>query len=235
MKMPSSRARQIAATAPVAGPSVHGFKTRVLVPVVIATAAAMLCAALGLYWAAMRSDAISVERQVRETRHAISSSLDEPALNQEAVAVWDDPVLELRKPDPDWQWFDDNIGVWLHALFGHDQVYILSPGDVPVYAMTDGAHVEPERYTAVASELQHLVETVRGRAADDNNVHERLPGRPLHSSATVRTSDKAVHATELITIYGRPAAASAMRIVPLTDKVAQAPGAESLLVSIRFL
>jgi sensor domain CHASE-containing protein len=63
------------------------------------------------------------------------------AQNQEVVAVWDDPVLELRKPDPDWQWFDDEIGVWLHNLFGHNQVYVLNSADTPIYAMADGARL----------------------------------------------------------------------------------------------
>jgi diguanylate cyclase (GGDEF)-like protein len=220
---------------PPAGQAMDGFKLRIALPVFVVTLAAVLMAGAGLYWATARSDAISVERQVRETRQAISSSLDEMALNQESLASWDDPVLELRKPDPDWQWFDDNIGTWLHTPLGQDQVYILDGADVPVYAVLDGERTDPESYKAVAASFQHLVETVRGRVPDDNNIHERLPGRPLHPASTVRTTEKAVHATELISIQGRPAAASAMLIMPLTEKVAPAPGAEPILIGISFL
>jgi diguanylate cyclase (GGDEF)-like protein len=211
------------------------FASRVLLPVVIATLAATLLSAVGLYRATTRSDAISVERQIRETRHAVDSSLDTMALDQEAIAVWDDPVLELRKPAPDWQWFDENIGIWLHDLFSHDRVYILNATDKPIYAVVDGARTEPARYAEVEGYFKHMVDAVRGRVVEDNNVHGRLPGRPLHPFATVRSTAKAVHATEVVNLFGRPAAASVMRIAPLTDKVMQAPGTEPLLISVRFL
>jgi hypothetical protein len=64
------------ATTPVAGQRNSIFASRVLLPVVIATLAATLLSAFGLYRATTRSDAISMERQIRETRHAVDSSLD---------------------------------------------------------------------------------------------------------------------------------------------------------------
>jgi sensor domain CHASE-containing protein len=127
---------------PVAGRLAKSFTSRVLVPVVAVTLSTVLLAALGLHWTAARSDAISIERQVREARQAISSSLDDLALNQETIAVWDDPVVEFRKDEPDWQWFDENFGTWLHSLFGHNHVYILDEQDVPIYAAIAGARGE---------------------------------------------------------------------------------------------
>jgi diguanylate cyclase (GGDEF)-like protein len=223
------------ATAPVAGQPVNRFKTRVLLPVLTATVVAVLLAALGLFWAATRSDAISVERQVRETQQAISSTLDELALHQEIVAVSDDLVLELRKSDRDWQWFDTNIGIWLRNLFGHDEVYILDGDDFPIYAAADGVRKEPAYFVDIALDVEHVIGGVRGRVIEDNNTHQRLPDQPLNPSSTVRTTEKAVHGTELMSVRGSPAAVSIMRIVPLTDKVAPTPDAEPLLVSIRFL
>lgn len=216
-------------------PEMPHFNRHVLLPVVIVTLSAVLLVALGLWWAAARSDAISIERQVRETRQAISSSLDDLALNQQTIAVWDDPLLELKKDEPDWQWFDENFGTWLHDLFGHNQVYILDARDMPIYAAIEGIRVLADKYRDVQNDLRPLIESVRGHSTEENDQHERLPGRPLHPDATVRTGEKAVHATRLINARGRPAAASVMKIVPLTEKVGQMPGAEPLLISIRFL
>jgi diguanylate cyclase (GGDEF)-like protein len=219
----------------VAGRYSRGLKRGVLLPVLAITLAAASAATFGLYWAAARSDAISVERQVRETQQAISSSLDELALNQEAVAIWDDPIVELRKPEPDWQWFDDNFGIWLNNLFGHDQVFILDAADIPTYGAVDGARVDPARYAEISGDLRHLVENARGREMEEANIHSRPPGGALSPNSTVRTSDKAVHATEVTSLLGRPAVASVMRMAPLTDKVMQIEGSEPLLVSFRFL
>lgn len=223
------------AVGPVAGQLAKSFHARVLVPVAGATLGTVLLAALGLQWAAARSDSISIERQVRETRHAISSSLDELALNQETIAVWDDPLLELRKAEPDWQWFDENFGAWLHDLFGHNHVYLLDAQDAPIYAAIEGVRVPTDRYAEVQPAVRHLAENVRGSSLDENDEHERLPGRPLHPAATVRTGEKAVHATRLLNAAGRPAAVSVMKMVPLTEKISQTLSSGPLLVSIRFL
>lgn len=213
----------------------QSFNHRILVPIIVATLCAVLATAFGLYWATSRSDQISIDRQVRETERAVSNSIDALAHDQEIVAIWDDLSLEVRKQYPRWDWVTDNIGAWLYDLFGHDHVYILDGQDRAVYAAIDGAQAAPIRYAAVEGDLKHLIDSVRGRTAHRNTDHERLPGRPLPATSSVRTSEKAVHATHLVRIFGRPAAASAMRVMPLTDQVRPEQGPGHLLVSIRFL
>jgi diguanylate cyclase (GGDEF)-like protein len=213
------------------------LKSGVLLPVIAVTLAAVLLATFGLYWATTRSDAVSVERQIRETRHAINNSIDEMAVQQEVVAVWEDPYLALSKPEPDWDWVDKNVGVWLFDLFNHNQVYVLDARDMPIYAMAEGARTEPPTYEAVRAKLQPLVERIRGRSTDPSNVHERLPGREVHPATAARTSENAFHASNLIEIDDRPVAASVMRMDDPTSvpEKRPVPGAELLLVSIRFL
>jgi diguanylate cyclase (GGDEF)-like protein len=211
------------------------LRSRIFLPVLIAAAAAIFAAVIGLYHATARGDAIAVERQLKETRLAISNSLDELALNQEVVSIWDDPVLKLRESELDWTWLDENIGVWLHDLFGHDQVYVLNADESPVYSVVDGVRVDPQRYAEVSGGLEHLVGTARGRLTDDSNEHERLPNRPLHPSTAVKTSEKAIHATGLVNLGGRPAAASVMRIIPASDHIPRSAETDPLLVSVRFL
>lgn len=200
-----------------------------------ATLGAIALAGFGLYWATSRSDAVSVERQIRTTEHAIDLSIDELAKEQETVAVWDDAVLQLNQAQPDWQWFDDNIAYWLHDLFGHNQVYVLDPQDRPIYAMSDGERLAPASYSAVARETQVLVDAVRGRTTGGNSRHDRNPGQAPAANNTLLTTANAIHDSHLLQVLGRPAAVSAMRIVPLTEDVQLAPGSEHLLISVRFL
>src|SRR3990172_7764709 len=98
------KAGVMATTALVAGESVQGFRLRVMITVITVTFGAALLATFGLYWATSRSDAISIERQSREMLSAIDSSVEEVVQSQRGVAIWDDGVLELRKPDTDWNW-----------------------------------------------------------------------------------------------------------------------------------
>src|SRR3954449_11685557 len=74
----------------------------------------------GLYWSTRQSDEVSVERQVRVTRHSINIALDELAQQQETVAVWDESALHMTRPYPNQQWLHDNIGIWLHRIIAHD-------------------------------------------------------------------------------------------------------------------
>jgi diguanylate cyclase (GGDEF)-like protein len=202
----------MAATASVAGQSVQEFRARVMLPVVVVTLAAVLLAIFGLYWATARSNAISVEQQRREVHNAVASGMEELAQSQRTVAVWDDVALELRKPDPDWRWVDDNTAFRLYSMSGHDQFYILNARDAPIYAMSGGSRVEPAGYETIQSALRPLVDDVRaqGRSA-------------------------VVQATDMMGISGRPAAVSVMRVLPLTDKIARASDTEPLIVSVRFL
>jgi diguanylate cyclase (GGDEF)-like protein len=216
-------------------PPVQKFGSRIFLPLVLAAAAAILAAGFGLYHATERSDAIAVERQTRETQQAISSTLDELSQAQEVVAVWDDPFQQLRKPELDWAWLDENVGVWLWELFLHEQVYALDVNDAPIYGVIDGVRVEASQFAEVAPYLTPLIDRVRGRVPGENTVHERLRDQPLHPDNTVRTSGEATHATGLVNIAGRPAAASVMLIVPHTAELYPPAGTEQLAVSIRFL
>jgi diguanylate cyclase (GGDEF)-like protein len=221
--------------APAQKRAVPRFAAGVLLPVIAVTLTAVLLAGFGLYWAATRSNAISVERQIRATQLALSSSLDELAVQQEVAAVWEDPVIKLDKKRVDWRWIDKNIGTWMYDIFKHNQVYVLNGKDNPVYAMEDGKRKRPAAYEAVRDHLKPLVDDVRGRSTGPNHRHERLPGRELHPESTVRTSKNAIHATDLVEVLERPAAVSVMLMDDPEGTHRSPKGSEYLHISLRFL
>lgn len=183
----------------------------------------MVLAAMALVWTVNQSDSISIERQVRTTQTAIDSSVGDLATQQETIAVWDLAVTELRKEQLNWGWVDAEMGTWLHRLFAHDQVYILNGRDEAIYVMKGGASAPTEQYLLAAPDLQPLVDTARAqlneRASADSGAGAQIFG----------------HSGKFLEILGRPGIASAMTIVPSTDAVTQAPGSESILLSVRFL
>jgi sensor domain CHASE-containing protein len=208
---------------------------RVLLPVVAVTLTAVLLAAFGLCWVSTRSNAVSVERQIRATHLALSGSLDELAVQQEVAAVWEDPVIKLDKKRVDWRWIDKNIGTWMYDIFRHDQVYVINGKDKPVYAMAEGKRGSPETYATVSDYIKRRVDDVRGRSTRPNHSHERLPGRELHPASTVRTSGNAIHSTDLVEVLERPAAVSVMRMDDPDGTYRSPKGSEYLHISIRFL
>ena len=180
-------------------------------------AASFVLAFVGVYWATHESDAVSVERQARSARHAMEASVDELALQQETVAIWDESAERLVARRLDMDWIHGNLGSWLNRIFGHNEVYVLDGSDRPIYAALEGRQVAAERYAERSGELKYLVNSVRGRDPGSNGVHDRNPHRPVNLKSTVRTTTRATHDSHIILLNGRPAAASAMVVKPSTD------------------
>ncbi|HVL79700.1 MAG TPA: EAL domain-containing protein [Sphingomicrobium sp.] len=189
----------------------------------------------GLYWSTLRSDEISVERQSRVAHHSIELALDELALQQETVAIWDESAEKMVTDPLDHQWLFDNLGSWLNRIFAHDATFLLDGQDRPVQAVVDGRRVAIDRYGELAGDLAPLVDTLRGRNQAANGRHDRHPGQRLHANASVRTTPRSAHRTRLTLVGGRPAAASAMLIKPSTEDYVRPKGNWPILISVRFL
>jgi diguanylate cyclase (GGDEF)-like protein len=207
----------------------------VVVPVLVMALCLTIFAFSALRSAAQQADRVAADKQAQEVGVAVNGALDELAQSQSGVAIWDPAVSELRKPKPDWNWFDNNVGTWLNFVYAHDADFVLQADDRPVYGMVNGQRVSPTAFFRIASVARPLVNAARGRSTRPPNPHERLPGFPANPGSTARTSPRAIHATDFATIAGRPAVISVMRMIPDTPKVKPMPGKEPLLVSIRYL
>jgi diguanylate cyclase (GGDEF)-like protein len=209
------------------------FGPKILVPMTGIAIAAILLMIFGLYWTTSRSNAISIERQVRTTQRAFDDSVARLALEQETVAVWDETATRLSQPDPDMGWIHDNVGLWLNKVFGHDRTYIVDGRDRPIYASIDGHRVPAAGFEAIRADLRYMIDEARGRRRTPSNKFDRHPNwaRP---GADVLTTERAIHDTELASVAGRPASVSVMRIRASTPAL-QPPGIEPLMISIRFL
>jgi len=204
--------------------------TRILLPVATVTILAIALAGLSLLWAVQKSDDVSVGRQLRTTEHSIRAVIGELAQQQEMVAVWNDTVQQVRKPELDYDWVDANLGPWLHKTFGHDQVFILDDRDEPIDTVIDGQRVPADAYDRVRSSLAPLVAAVRSQSDPSHQAHIAQL-----TAQSYLTSGRAVMDAHLVEVLERPAAVSVMKIVTESDDVVQEPGSEFLLASIRFL
>jgi diguanylate cyclase (GGDEF)-like protein len=191
-------------------------------------------AALGIYWSTRQSDRISVERQVRMAEQAIQISIDDLALQQETVAIWDVPAKELTRRRPNLVELHDNMGLWLHNIFAHDEVFVLDGRDRPVQSSVEGKIVSNARYIALRPDLVGLLDHMRGRVGRPPDSHDRRPGIPLAPGSTVRTTGRATHDSDLVLVGGRPAAASVMLIQPSTPNYVRVK-VSPVLISIRYL
>lgn len=190
-----------------------------------AVAALLLLAAIVgavLHLSTSKSDELAVARQDQLVRIAIQQSVKAIANDQEASTYWDDAVIRTRERPLDLDWLDNNLGVWFHTYYKHDEAYLLDQGNRPIYAMQGGRRVQPASFRRVASQARPLVNQLRARMASGYLAAEGQQGQ------TVGSSDIAV-------ISGRPAIISLKPIVSESGDIAQAPGSEYLHISIRYL
>ncbi len=189
----------------------------------------------GLVWATQGSDEISVERQIKLARHSINTALDSLALQQQPVAIWDDSYEHMTAKKKDVPWLEANLSNWLNYMYQHDVGMLIdAKGETVNYAI-EGASVPLQYATSVRKDVQPLIDAVNDVGDPKPGLHDRLLGQSPVPGNALQTNPAAVHATRFMLVAGRPAAASAMLIVPSSKGAVGKHGNWPVLVSVRYL
>ena len=169
-----------------------------------------------------RSDSLALTRQDRLVNVAIRQSFTSIANDQEASTLWDDAVVRLHKRPLDFVWIDNNLGIWFHTFYQHDEAYLLDPHDGVIYAMASGHRARVDRFAQLPAKVRPMIAHLR---------QQLLSG----SSAPAGSSGQTKGEADLGVVGGHPAIISIKPIVPETDAVKQAAGDEYLHISVRYL
>jgi len=175
-----------------------------------------------LHFSTSRSDALALSRQNKLVGLALSQSITAIGNDQEASTYWDDAVIRTRERPLDMEWLDNNLGVWFHTYYKHDETYLLDPQDRPIYAMQNGVRRKAAAFERLGAAALPIARTLRRKLAVSRLVPEGSPG-------------KTVGATEITIIDGRPAIISLKPIISETGDILQRPNTEYLHASVRYL
>ncbi|TGX40884.1 EAL domain-containing protein [Sphingomonas naasensis] len=175
-----------------------------------------------LHFATGGSDAIAAERQARLAEVALAETVADVSRNQEASTYWDDAVRHVGTTPLDLDWIDQNLGVWFHSYYGHDETYLLDAHERPIYAMRDGRRLATAQFDGIAAQALPLALQLRGQLA-------RGDLRPAHDR------EQTPGASSIAMVRGRPAVVSVKPLLSETGSVPQRTGAEPLHVSVRYL
>ncbi len=183
---------------------------------------ALALAIVGLmYWSTSAADDLARERQEKLVAQVLGESTVRIGHDQEGLTYWDEPVRQLRKEAIDQDWLDQNLGIWVHDYYGHDEVYVLSPEHQPLYSMIDGARASPQDFARIADQVLPLV--TRLREEQKNPTKELSPDQLTPG------------AVDILVLNGHPSIVSAKPIVSDTGKIEQAPGTEFVHISVQRL
>ena len=173
--------------------------------------------------AARKSDELSIDRQQHLIAIVLEQSFRAIAHDQEASTVWDDSVEQMRARHHDDQWIDDNLGIWFHTYYGHDEIFIVDDKDRLIYAMRDGHRATAADYArTVGTAAVPLIAELRAK---------------MRRGVTVRRASSILTpgAIDLGMVHGHPAIVSVKPIVSDTGELPQRPGSEYFHVSVRYL
>ncbi|MBY4897964.1 bifunctional diguanylate cyclase/phosphodiesterase [Cupriavidus sp. AU9028] len=184
------------------------FLLQVILPLLLVLAMTGIGGLYAIHWAAARSDAASMEQQHHLLEVALSDTLAHLATQQRSVALWRPLAEVLAAPRPDLAFLDENIGGWLHEMFGHDATYVLGPRDAGRYVSQDGLRQGPDAFAAVEQGLAPLLDALKREST--------MLGRQAGPSAGGAADGNVVPATAQVetmqSLLGRPAFVAAARI-----------------------
>jgi diguanylate cyclase (GGDEF)-like protein len=200
----------------------NGLVRSVVLPAAVVIALLALIVGGILHFSTTRSDSLALERQQKLVTMALRQSVNAIANDQEASTYWDDAVIRTRERPLDLQWLDNNLGVWFHTYYGHDETYLLDPANQAIYAMQSGIRVQPTAFRRIDPIARALARNLRRQLAISHVAPDGSPG-------------KTIGAADVTTVDGRPAVLSIKPIVSETGDIVQKPGEEYLHISVRYL
>jgi diguanylate cyclase (GGDEF)-like protein len=158
------------------------------------------------------------DRQNEQIDNAISKSVSGVIHEQKSVAFWDESAKRFTLKNVDTNWANIEIGTYLNETYGHEELYVLSPQNKPVYAFAHGNPVQLNSYANRSSFIMPLVKDIR----NENGLQSATKSKKIFKEFIKFNSSKneieEVAAGTIVTIDGVPSIVSAITIAPNVTK-----------------
>ena len=201
---------------------VPSFSTQLVVMLFGLSILAMLGSIGVAVRAMMVIDREAAEREGRLALRAIYAERRDLAVEQQSATIWDDAIKAVSSRDR--RFMDENLGIWMHGYFGHDETYILTPSGQPIYAAQEGRAIAPETMADAGPEVAAMVSRLQSMGAE----------RAIDQTAETE-GPESLYVSELVKLRGRPALLSIVPILSDTGDIPQEPGTEYLHVAVQYL
>jgi diguanylate cyclase (GGDEF)-like protein len=169
-------------------------------------------------YAGWTSNHSSLERERTLLQNGINRRIARTLNEQKSVAWWDDAVTKITETEVDVEFADSEFGVLLSETYGHDEVYILSGNDQPLYAFSRHRRRAPESFERLRPYLKAILSEVR---SDHPSGLTKRPDTFSEDQNSYRTMGDALKAARwsghLLSVNGRASLVTALTIVPTID------------------
>ncbi|TMI98720.1 MAG: EAL domain-containing protein [Alphaproteobacteria bacterium] len=145
-----------------------------MIPIGIVVALAIICVVAAVLTAADRADDVELQQERLLLTNAIADRGHRVLRELENIAASHDVVYQLHY-NFDRDWVHHLVGLRLNTFFDHDHVFVADGADRLTYALQGDASVDPDLFGPAKSELNRVVELLRGRALPNLDEYHQEP------------------------------------------------------------
>jgi len=198
-------------------------RVRLLIPIGVIVAIAIVCIAVGVLSSAQRADRISADSEKEAVLRSIDENADRALRHLQSVASMPQAITNIRD-SYSAAWVDRRVGQWLETFYNAEIVVVFGAGDQTAYLRSRN---EGEALPAdLAAELAPALDILRGRSTGQ-------PHRVI--LVTPRDWSKPANAVALIQSFlGQPAIVAAVAIGEEANAANGSNGAP-IVASVKYI
>ena len=177
----------------------------------------------------------AIDRDKMLVKNALDQSIAQILSEQKSISWWDDAVENISVRF-DYDWVNENFGIFLSEMHGHDEIYIFDHNNHPIYGLKNGDLVSEElleRETQIVLPVLKEAQTGErtGLAARIDAFAPQQERYDVLASVVLKCGKWKGH---ILAIQGRPAVVAGITVCPTVDsRLLDAP--RSTLVSVVYI
>jgi diguanylate cyclase (GGDEF)-like protein len=201
-------------------------RKRMLVPICLIVAIAVLCIVLAVMTSARRADEVALMHDQKMFTKAIGNYATRMLREVESVAATPSAIAHIER-NFDRSWVQQRVGLWLQGNFNHDFVFVVDARDDLSYALLGRRSVDPAWFNSVRPSLEPILDVLRGR------THGAPKGTIRVATTDSGDAARPDPVALLQSFVGRPAILAAVTVVaPSQASAASAPPPAVLSVKL---
>ncbi|HLH93579.1 MAG TPA: EAL domain-containing protein [Xanthobacteraceae bacterium] len=198
------------------------MRPSIVVPIGAIVAVAIVCVVVAALTSAQRADGVALENERQLFTRALTAQAERVLRDVSAVATSEAAYRRIRV-DFDRDWVQISVGLRLQSFFDHDFVFVTDPSDHLLYASLGRRSVDPNWFNSVHSELQPVIDIMRGGADPGDGIAIEANGLGNHRAARLQS------------FLGRPAIVAAVAVSNESETAAEMDAKAPIILSVKII
>jgi diguanylate cyclase (GGDEF)-like protein len=198
------------------------MRLSVVVPIGIIVAVAIICVVMAALSSARRADYVALDNERQLFSRALANQGERVLRDISSVASSEAAYRRMRVSF-DSDWVQISVGLRLQSFFDHDFVFVTDPSNHLLYASLGRRSVDPNWFNSVRTELQPVLDAMRGGIDPGDAAAINMTGRGNHRAARLQS------------FLGRLAIVAAVAVASDEEAPADVEANAPVILSVKFI